>query len=513
MKQLLLLLLLLWALPFQIYSMSTNDLDTVTEYVDKAVPSPKTYPKVVDADGDKWYRRIEGVVFERGDGKYCYRMDKDRQFSFRPTNLKTSPYTGESIPFNLEEFAKTSDFKDCELLDFVWKRMPTDSNLGVVKILGSNGVVKAFENDMGYTFLLKPHKKFSLNRDEEDRIYSLAKGSINYYFGGDVHPSDILKVYPLPADKVTENQPQALWHPESRTVEDSNGVSYVLDPNYNLSYSLFSFPSNGNGGEPKKIPVCAGATTPTSISEEGNVLTLKYSNGDYCKFSKLKSYELFECVLHYPFGVLRATPSSDGEGVDKSFECTGKISSGKDSYWTYNGFTADVSSLAMYLNPISYFAISQIKFDDYTRFQNWLFYNAVHNWKLTSTGEKAVWEDGKLITASLKEKMEQEEIARGKKIREDVIASYKTKYGIKTIDNILNGRITIGMPWTLVGSVFPNGLWSSSRYSKLYKVVNNKPQIDYNSKKIIKNDYGLGNLVYVTVTNGKITHITYTNHR
>lgn len=69
----------------------------------------------------------------------------------------------------------------------------------------------------------------------------------------------------------------------------------------------------------------------------------------------------------------------------------------------------------------------------------------------------------------------------------------------------MNGRITVGMPWSLVGSVFPNRLSDASSYSKTYKVVNNTPYVNINSKKIDKREHGWGVLVYVTVRNGKVS--------
>lgn len=454
---------------------------------------------------------VEGHMFKMDDEKYVFAIDKTRQFSFKP-HLKKNPYTNETVPFNLEEFAKNPDFSDCELLDFVWECQDRE---GIKRIYGYEGIIIAFENEMGYTFLLKPQKKFVIRNGEN--IMSLAKGNINYTVGyNDIRPTDIEKVYDRPIDKINKDVQPVEWDPQSRSVNDSYTNNYVLDRNYNPILSTISVVSANDPSVTRKITITHGADVPVSFKEDENVLTVNYPDCDYCRFSKLKSYELFECMMHFPYGILRATYNPTTDRIEKSIECTGKISTGSGLYgstYDYNGFTADLSGLKMFLNQKSDYINNSIKFDDSDELQRWIFSRANYYWTLTSTGEKAVWEDGNLVTESLKEKRKQDEIVRNEKIRKDVIASYKAKYGATTIDNIMKGKITVGMPWSLVSSAFPNGLFNSSNYSKVYKVVNNVPYINVATKKIVKQDYGMGNLVYVTVKNGKVSNVTYTNHR
>lgn len=524
MKYLLILLTLFFSTNqlFSIYAVDNIFTDAVVEEDTPVLPEDAYYT-IIDTKywpNGQLHWQIAGHLFDIGEGKYAFWINKNRYLVFKP-QLKKNEYTGETIPFNLEEFAKNPDFSDCELLDFIWEDQD-DEEKGVKKLYGINGVIVAFENEMAFSFILNPQKKFIIKDGE--RIRTLIKGNVNYYAGHYdpnvewfVRPYDIKMVYDCPLNQVSKDQVPLVWHPETRTIDDSFGSSYVLDSSYNPKEFIISVLQDDNPSESRKFSIIAGEAVPISYAEDENVITLNYRDGDYCKFSKLKDYELFECILHFPFGILKASPKSDGSGINKWIECTGKVSSGNNFYgstYDYNGFTANLNSLKLYLNSDSSDYIhNKLKFDDSKELQRWLFNADSSHWTLTATGEKTVWEDGHLVTESLKEKKKQDELARNEKIRKDVIASYKAKYGATTIDNIMNGRISVGMPWTLVGSVFPNGLSDASSYSKTYKVVNNTPYVNIDSKKIDKREHGWGILVYVTVRNGKVSNVRYTNHR
>lgn len=464
--------------------------------------------------------RVEGHVFEVGDGKYAFTMDKEHTFTFKP-QLKKNSYTGETIPFNITEFAKKPDFSNCELLNFIWEYNPEGEEKAIKKIYGFDGLILFFENEMCQTFILKPQKKFLIKTG--DNILPLIKGNINYHLGNYnynydifIRPNDIEKVYGCPPDQINENSKLLIWHPETKILEDPDGCSSILASNFDPIRFIITVLSTDGQESIKKVEITSGADVPISYSENENVLTLNYQNGDYCKFSKLKDYELFEGIIHFPYGKLTVSTRSDGNGIDKKIECTGKISSGSNYYgssYNYNGFTADLSDLKMYLKKQSDYSNGIIKFDDTDQLQKWLYHKANNYWTLTATGEKARWQDGQLVTESLIEKMKQDELNKNERIRKEVLANYKTKYGATIIDNIMKGHISVGMPWSLVGSVFPNGVFNSSNYSKTYKVINNIPSISVSDRKLVKQEYGLGNLVYVTVRNGKVTNVTYTNHR
>lgn len=510
-----------------LYSSSIPDSNPQDANRPNIVIPVEAYKKVVYPGtfyNDKWHGRIEGHVYRKEEGKYVFAIDENHQIAFQP-QLKTNSYTGETLPFNLEEFAKKSDFKDCELLDFVWEESVSESReKNIKKIIGSEGRVLAFENDLGYTFLLKPQKKYLLKKNtSDDYIYSVAKGYINNYLANYnnnynifASPNDIAKVYDRPMDQITEDLVPLTWHPESRILDGAD-FSYILGPDYNVESVLVQVPMANDSSANRYVKINEGQPFPISYTETSNVLTLNFSNGDYCKFSKLKDYELFEGVYHFPFGVLKASLNSVGE-IDKSIDCTGVVSSGSGytgSTYNYNGFTADLIQLSIKLDPSkgSDYINNIVKFDDSDQLQKWLYSKANNYWTLTSTGEKATWSDGILLTESLKEKRRQDEIARNEEIKKSVIANYKAKYGASTIENVMKGRITVGMPWVLVSEAFPYTNWNATKYSKSFKVVNNLPTIDISSKKITKQLYGMGNLVYVTVCNGKVTNVTYTNHR
>ncbi len=450
---------------------------------------------------------IDGYLYEKESGKYCLYVDDTRQLTFIPPT-KENPYTGEPYPFNLEEFAKNPDFTYCKIVDFfVWTESPNPRKLynSLYRIFGKDGKVVAFENTNGQTFLLKRYYV-------EDLVGRVIVGLGNRTDDHPIGVNNISAVLDCSLSSDDFSMEKTLdWNPQTRTVmfPDSSG-GYICDKDYNPGYELWYIPSS-SGDKSKLFPLNPyDLHPPVSYDETDKVLTFNYRNGDYCKFSKLKDYELFECILHLPFGVLTVNVTPEG-GIERKFDCTGEITTslGKKKS-TYIGFTNYFSG-KMILNPPGEFTHGT-KFDDIRELQD-ILDNNDYSWRLTSTGERAVWEDGKLITQSLKEKRKQDEIAANEKIRKEVIASYKAKYGATVINNIMNGRITVGMPWALVSSVFPNGLYNSSSHGKIYKVINNIPQINISSKKIVKQEYGLGNLVYVTVRNGKVSNVTYTNHR
>lgn len=77
----------------------------------------------------------------------------------------------------------------------------------------------------------------------------------------------------------------------------------------------------------------------------------------------------------------------------------------------------------------------------------------------------------------------------------------------------MKGIITVGMPWALIKQVFAHGVFDQTLYSTTYKVIDNIPQFDLRKGTIEIQQYGLGNLNYVTVRNGVVTNVTRTNHR
>lgn len=505
-----------------LYSMQAPEFPTVVENEDEPELPANSFHTVLYA-GDAYSNRrgrVEGHVFEIGDGKYGFVKDKNNLFSFKP-QLKKNAYTGEPIPFDLEEFSKKPEFSNCELLDFVWEDTPTDEKKGIKKIYGVEGLLFMFENDRCQTFILKPQKRYLFRTG--NNILPLVKGNLNYFLGNYSNNADIYvrsnhidRVYGCPANQIKDSSTPLIWHPETRELEDPDFASSILATNYDPKRFIITVLSADGNEATKKVEITAGSDIPISYTENENVLTLTYQNGDYCKFSKLKDYELFEGVIHFPYGVLTASTRSDGNGINKKIECTGKVTSGSNLYgstYDYNGFTADLSDLKIFLNKQSDYTNYIVKFDDSDQLQKWIYYKANNYWTLTSTGEKARWKDGELVTESLIEKKKQDELLTNERIRKEVIANYKTQYGASTIDNIMKGHISVGMPWSLVGSVFPNGMFNSSNYSKTYKVINNIPSISITHRKLEKQEYGLGNLVYVTVRNGKVTNVTYTNHR
>lgn len=259
----------------------------------------------------------------------------------------------------------------------------------------------------------------------------------------------------------------------------------------------------------------------TSISQEGNIITVDLAGGDYVKYSKY-SHKPFEGKLTRKDGYFTYETSSDGSettlyyifGTPYTVEYTtdsgrrgGNCEVPAGSKMSFSTLAREVYKLNMLISTydptdvvlkdglITASIYDNVNGKDRTHFVR----------ESDGSGATVYWEKSKEI--------EKQQEAQFQASADAVVASYKAKYGASVIDNIMKGQITVGMPWSLVSEVFPNGLFDSSAYSKVYKVVNNIPQVIVATKKLQKQEYGMGKLVYVTVRNGKVTHVTYTSVR
>ncbi len=252
----------------------------------------------------------------------------------------------------------------------------------------------------------------------------------------------------------------------------------------------------------------------TSIKEDGNIITLEFKQpGDFLKYS-LYASNLFDGKLTRKNGYLdfKNDRPKDG-GLVTYFNNEPMQLEHYDPNYPSRKLGVIMVPGGLHSMPLNiekcpsvitnYDTNNQIFFKS-AKLEAW-FYDDANTHVLTTYLPGAIFhKDGVKIARQQDQALVREEQA--------ALAAVKNKYGASVVENIMKGSIKVGMPWSVVKEAFPYTTMSSSKYSTIYRVMNNIPQIDRRNKKFTKVNFGLGQVVYVTVRFGKVADVYYSGH-
>lgn len=257
----------------------------------------------------------------------------------------------------------------------------------------------------------------------------------------------------------------------------------------------------------------------TSIEQHGNIVDIKLEHpGDFLKYS-MYAHNVFDGKLTRKNGYFNLKNDEPRMGTRVSYYITEPLQ--MVHYNPLNGSQKlgiitipaglHCRQLRVDNNLLSnYDSNREIFFNDDNAKKEIWFYDDSNNHVFTTRFSGAIFHENGIRIAR------EQEAALTAKIKteeEAAVASLKQKYGAANVENVRNGTIKVGMPWNLIEKAFPYSTMDKSTYSTIYRVWNNKPQIDRANKKFIKMNMGIGQLVYVTVKNGKVTDLYFSGHK
>ncbi|MDE6321322.1 MAG: hypothetical protein K2L93_03400, partial [Muribaculaceae bacterium] len=101
--------------------------------------------------------------------------------------------------------------------------------------------------------------------------------------------------------------------------------------------------------------------------------------------------------------------------------------------------------------------------------------------------------------------------AERKKAEEPIYNAYCTKYGKRYVDAVLNGKMVIGMPLSLIKEVLDCHKTNDYGAAQWYNVVIEKPHYDFDNKKLAPDEIHsvFSSRASILIRNGRVAAINY----
>lgn len=433
-------------------------------------------------------------------------------FYLKPT---VNEFTGESTATTITDFIKSPDLSKCYVISY---RAYFPKNR-VLKV--SSGKVKEITNSNGFTFRISENARINQKHLTENlrgsRVFDLPVLLYSKNLG--ILDTDIESIIYRGQNLTQSNNHKGVWYKykdksiyliHNESFEFSGYKCKITDRLNPKSHKWFYVPINwmSKNAEFDNLP-----EIPTSFTETENVIEFNYANGDYFKVSKLKDNKIFDARLHGTNGLLRVSSKDNSILTEYDFTDDGVLSGAL-------GYTVVIPDDMVYNEAMASNAVDFLntpfenQWSDMDVFEQSIEHRAATwRWYKTDTKEEGEWYNYALHTKSELEAIRNHNSVAYKQRRDAIISRNNKQYGALNVQNVMKGIIKVGMPWELVKKAFANAVFEESSYATVYKLINNIPEISIEKNDIVLSEYGFGKFVYVTVKNGKVTSVTYTNHR
>ena len=174
---------------------------------------------------------------------------------------------------------------------------------------------------------------------------------------------------------------------------------------------------------------------------------LYFTNGDYIKFSKLKSGQVFDCHVNRPTGL--CIIKLDGENPQSVFICT---------QGNYKGVTCELKQSYYYGDILTAKALLDPDNNGDLEYAYWHKMNEIEGKRAREEGQAKVYFD--TVEENTEEKVAKERQA------------LETKYGKKYVDALYNGKILVGTPEELILKHTNSTLKSEDLHTRKYWIDN-----------------------------------------
>lgn len=229
--------------------------------------------------------------------------------------------------------------------------------------------------------------------------------------------------------------------------------------------------SNNSSNETLDITLVPGIPSDKikEIKKGENVSEIYYENGDYLKISKLKNGEVFEGKAHRPQGIWTITLDENNK-VKSSFVFT-------------KGRYKDL----IYTGPFEKSAWPMAIVD----MEKYLIRYGAHLYSPSEKRQLTVLQETGEIEEYLKEEQaKRDAIAQAKRNQQEeaIYSAYCKKYGKSNVDNILDSKINIGMPFSVVKAMCVTELTDEMGTGDWYRVYYAGSKYDYANNKLQPQD-------------------------
>lgn len=229
------------------------------------------------------------------------------------------------------------------------------------------------------------------------------------------------------------------------------------------------------------------------IKKGENVSEIYYENGDYLKISKLKNGEVFEGKAHRPQGIWTIKLDENNK-VKSSFVFT----KGRYKNLVYTGpFEKNAWSMAI------------------VDMEKYLIRYGAHLYSPSEKRQLTVLQETGEIEEYLKEEQaKRDAIAQAKRNQQEeaIYSTYCKKYGKSNVDNILDSKIHIGMPFSVVKAMCVTELTDEMGTGDWYRVYYAGSKYDYANNRLQPQDVRYAPKVFlsywlVRVSNGVVQSV------
>ena len=309
--------------------------------------------------------------------------------------------------------------------------------------------------------------------------------------------SEYRKRYPL-------NYPQKIGHEikiltdtynnNTRTISGKIGTLRAELRNID-SNKIRVLKSNNSSYEALDITLVPGIPSDKikEIKKGENVSEIYYENGDYLKISKLKNGEVFEGKAHRPQGIWTIKLDENNK-VKSSFVFT----KGRYKDLIYEGkFENNAWSMAI------------------VDMEKYLIRYGAHLYSPSEKRQLTVLRETGEIEEYLKEEQaKRDAIAQAKRNQQEeaIYSAYCKKYGKSNVDNILDSKIHIGMPFSVVKAMCVTELTDEMGTGNWYRVYYAGSKYDYANNRLQPQDVRYAPKAFlsywlVRVSNGKVQSV------